>query len=169
MQNRKARVKLNQIMIREGQGVDYLTAIREDRQQRDAKQMQPFVYENIIKAILSKSKYACQSRTYLTHLSPNNSHLINDKPRSPKNGANGEKGGRAIGAMKHHLQKQENMKKDLMSQLDVLIRYVIKVRACSFVCQTMQVHKSGLRQYTVSYVDAQGSDSYEMDEPGSKF
>jgi hypothetical protein len=96
--------------------------------------MQPFIYENIIKAILSKSKYACQSRTYLTHLSPQNSQLISDKPRSPKNATSGEKPSRAIGAVKRHLQKQENMKKDLLSQLDILIRYIIKVRACSFVC-----------------------------------
>ena len=148
--------------------MDYLTAIREDRLQRDSKQMKPFIYENILKAILSKSKYACQSRTYLTHLSPINPNLFSEKPRSPKNAAKGETKSRAVGEVKRNQQKLENMKKDLLTQLDLLIRYIIKVRKCSYVCQSLQVQKTGLKQYTVSYVDSEGNDNYEMDEPGSK-
>ena len=60
------------------------------------------------------------------------------------------------------------MKKDLLTQLDLLIRYIIKVRKCSYVCHSLQVQKTGLKQYTVSYVDSEGRDNYEMDEPGSK-
>ena len=46
--------------------------------------MKPFVYENLIKGILSKSKYESKSRTYLTHMNPAGCNLAIEKPRSPR-------------------------------------------------------------------------------------
>ena len=63
---------------------DYLTSMREDRQSRLMKAMTPFVYENMVKTILSKSKDASKSRTYLTHLSPG--YIVSLADKANKNG-----------------------------------------------------------------------------------
>ena len=66
---------MNQIVTKNGQSIDYLTLNREERQVREEKALQPFVYQNIVKGILSKSKYASKSRTFLTHM---NSAVMNN-------------------------------------------------------------------------------------------
>ena len=58
---------------------------REERVQKEQKAMQPFIYENLIKGILSKSKYESKSRTYLTHMNAHNKPSMSERPKSPRN------------------------------------------------------------------------------------
>lgn len=119
--------------------------------------MAPFIYENIINTIRSKSKDASKSRTYLTHLSPGYVVSLNDKSKDGKVG-NLEKPKQLMGLFRRQMQKQEAVKHDLLGQLDKLIRYISKIRGHCYVCKT--VKKGGIGQTAVKlfYCDENGKE-----------
>ena len=64
--------------------------------------------------------------------------------------------------------QQEKNKKDLLYQLGLLIKYLIKLRSQSFVCKTLKKNQKGTLKYWIKYVDANGNEDFEFEDPNYK-